>query len=330
VEDTLLSAVLLVTSACGAEPGKTESFEAHLARLHYGVAVRQKDKPNRLILEGTLGGKRVLFWVDTGWGLTALDERAARGLKSAAELGVILEDPILGPITNGVVMEKLGFGNSEFLNQPASIRRLEMDSNKMDVDGVLGMDFLLRNHCLVDCGNGRLYFRGEELATDESSELDEHLRKLGYMEVPMRWDFGYVIETRINNQDVRLVVDTGAFNSVLDETQISRLSLKTEKVRNPETGTMVAQDIGGRAAGVGEIGVHRTRVSTPISLQIGSHSLTASRFVIVNLKSWGIGVPENGATTHGLLGEDLLITNGALINCSGKKIWFRLAKAKSR
>jgi hypothetical protein len=284
-----------------------------------------------LVLEGVLREKRRLFLVDTGWGITTLDEATARGMKTLNEQGVVLEDPVLGPITNSVLMEKLTLGGSQFLNQPATVQRLEMDYSKMGVDGILGCDFLLRNFCLVDCGSGRLYFRSAKRSLEDSKMLEESLRRRGFTEVPMQADYGFTIDAKIKDMDVRWVVDTGAFFSVLDEPQVSRLSLTTEKVRKPETGTFVAPEITGRSAGVGAIGAHMSRITTPITLRIGARTWKNTRFLVVNLKSWGLGTPGRpGENVHGLLGEDLLISSGALIDFSSSKLWFSPEKPGSR
>ncbi len=81
------------------------------------------------LAECVLAGKKRLFLVDTGWGRTALNENAARGLKTLGELGVTLEDSFMGKLSDPsiVLMDKLSLGRAQFFNQPARVRNLRMD-----------------------------------------------------------------------------------------------------------------------------------------------------------------------------------------------------------
>jgi predicted aspartyl protease len=323
--------LVLGSLTAAAEKSNDSQLGDDLLRLGYSVAVGRKDRANKLVLEGVLGEKKRLFLVDTGWGITALDNTAARGLKTASDLGAVLEDPVLGQITESVVMEKLTLGGSTFLNQPAAVQKLEMDYLTTEENGVLGCDFLLRNFCLIDCGFGRLFFRSAARSVEQTKAMEESLRREGFIEVSMNRGYGFTVDSKIKNLGVRWVVDTGAAYSVLDETQIRRLSLMLEKVRAPETGTLVTHDISGRAAGVGKIGAHKFRVTTPNALQIGAREWKNVRFEVMNLENWGIGVPGKAwETVQGMLGEDMLISSGALIDCAGGKLWFRPAKATPR
>lgn len=318
-------------STCAAEKTKANQLEDYFARLGYGVAVCKPEKPNKLLLEGVVGSKKRVFLVDTGWEITALDEGSARGLKTLSELGVTIEGPIEYPGTESVLMEKLSIGASQFLNQPATVRKLELDFITKEQDGILGCDFLLRNFCLIDCGLRRVYFRSAPRSAEQSKAMEESLRVSGFVEVAMRGDFGYIINLETKNQEVPLLVDTGAVFSMLDESQVGRLSLTMEKRQAAETGTLIPDELSGRAVGVGTIGAHKFRVTTLSAMQIGPRAWKNAHFGVVNLKSWGVGVPGRlGDKIQGLLGADILMSAGALIDCEGGKIWFRPANAERR
>src|SRR5882762_5216412 len=141
------------------------SLEEFLKRLGYGSVPFKSDAHNRLRVDADLGnGKKRILFVDTGWRVTMLNEKSARGLKTLGELGVDLKDPYLGQVTNSsfVLVEKLMLGRAQFANQPARVGKHRMDYTQLPFDGVLGVDFLLRNFCLIDLSARRLYFRGSE------------------------------------------------------------------------------------------------------------------------------------------------------------------------
>jgi hypothetical protein len=138
---------------------------------------------------------------------------------------------------------------------------------------------------------------------------------------------GLCVDSEIKGQPVGLLVDTGAYFSVLDEAEISRLSLRMETSGTPATGSQIPTELTSRSIGVGSIGAHKLRVTTLSTLQIGARKWKNAHFGVVNLKSWGINVPgSEGAAIQGLLGADVLIKAGALIDCSSGTLWFRPEK----
>src|SRR5882762_3893706 len=80
------------------------SLDDYLKLLGYeGIEFKnsESDKP---VVQGVLNAKKRDFLVDTGWGLTSLDQPSARGCKTPAEMGVALEDTYLGTITNSSIV----------------------------------------------------------------------------------------------------------------------------------------------------------------------------------------------------------------------------------
>ena len=72
------------------------SLEEFLKRLGFGGVPFKTDAHNRLRVDADLGnGKKRVLFVDTGWHITTLNEKSARGLKTLGELGVDLKDPYL-------------------------------------------------------------------------------------------------------------------------------------------------------------------------------------------------------------------------------------------
>src|SRR5215471_17951775 len=104
----------------GAEPakGNLESYLQHLGYVGIGF---KRNLANQPLIDGELGGKKLVFLVDTGWGFTSLETATARGCKTLGQLGVTLEDQALGVLTNAslVLMDKFVLGQAEFFNQPA-------------------------------------------------------------------------------------------------------------------------------------------------------------------------------------------------------------------
>lgn len=319
----------LLAFISGAAPGLAADkqpggrLEDYLKRLQYASVPFEQSDSGEFLLESALSnGRKPAFLVDTGCTITTLNPKSSTGLKSPSERGVVLEDSHLGQLTNSsfVIVDELGLGAARFLNQPAKVKNLDLDYIQSNNDAILGLDFLVRNYCLIDCGGRRLFFRAAAPSEQQSKALAESLRRSGFVEINLSRGNALFMEARVNDKPVRLLVDTGGDFSVLDETQVSRLALKIEKREQPRTGTLIKEDYEARLIGIGKVGAHKMRVTT-IKLQLGSREWKAAHFGVVNLKAWNVSASQE--EVQGLLGRELLIQTGALIDPAGNKLWLQ-------
>ena len=310
----------------GADQSAGTRLDTYFRRLNYEGMNFRLDKDNQPLLDGEVGGQKCALLMDSGWGMTTLKGSAAKGLKTLDELGVVLEDSVLGPLTNSslVLVEKLVLGRAQFLNQPAKVEKLKADFIRLRFDGILGCDFFLRNHCLIDCGAQRIYFRSAKPSEQQSDALTQTLRRSGFIEIAIKLDDGLNIDARLNGEPVRLLLDTGSSLSLLDEAEAKRFSLNSIRHDQPELGTYIREDINVRIVGMGSIGAHQGWVATLRSLQIGSREWKDIHFGVTNLRAWGIEqLASAGQKVQGFLGMHLLMGEGALIDFASGKLWLR-------
>jgi predicted aspartyl protease len=314
----LLAAVFLATSATGqgAETTPKPTLESYLVRLGYESIPLEMTEGNHLMVRGVLQGKRRVFLLDTGWSKTTLDRSIARKLKTIGERGGSFEDSILGKLDNrSVLLLDLQLGQSTFTNQPAVSEKIQSDGQSIS-DGVLGADFLFRNHCLIDCPRKRLFVRGAAPPKEVRQALEVTLRLSGYQGIALDrdTDLALTVMAKANDHPIRLLVDTGAIYSVLDRSQTRRLSLRTIDTQT-------------RIVGVGRIGSAALHAATLNSLELGEFTLRDVMFGVTDLSSWGIGGRAESVTDmQGILGADQLFLNGALIDYTGLTLWLRPAQ----
>ena len=306
----------------GESSGKSE-LDAYFKLLGYEKVQLKGNEQNKLQIEGRLGEKKALFMVDSGWGLTTLDERAARGLKRLGDLGGTLEDGHFGTISDPTlaIIDKLVIGRAQFLNQPARVKKLEMEYVDTPYEGILGCDFFLRNYCLIDCARRCLYVRGAKLSEQQSNDMAETFKRSGFVEVPTDSMRALVAKVEINGHPADLLVDTGAWTSVLDEEQSKPLELIPYK--ESANGTHMLQEVTTKVVGVGKIGTHHMRVMTIKNFQLGSRKLQSIHFGVANLDAWG--KPDERKWV-GVLGEDVLEGQQALLDFSSGKVWLTRPK----
>ena len=235
----------LCTGGEAPENPKPVTLEAYLQRLGYGSIPLKRTEQNHLAVEGELAGKKAVFIIDTGNSVTRLDKKAGSRFKTLAERGLRLEDPNLGefPQTNFVLIDELKLGTARFPNQPATVMALghvatsiyEVGTSAYE-DCLIGCDFLLRHHCLVDCAGLRLYVRADKPSTDISTTLESSLRRSGYHETVLIPTQALVelCPASVNGVAVRLLVDSGSAFTILDDHRGRQSPLAKLRVSNTD------------------------------------------------------------------------------------------------
>lgn len=326
---------LLSTVQCGRCSGKESSdalsLEDYLKQLGYSGFDFENTDHRAPRLDASLGnGRKLRFLVDTGWGITSLTPSYARGFKTLGEVGGQLQDPVLGTITNEdmILIDKIVLGNgAQFSNQPARVRDIKADYVTLPYEGVLGLDFLMRNFCLIDCWKHRLYVRATELSSAHAEGMEQSLRQAGFSEVNLIQHGPLNLEARINDHPTRLLIDTGAVFNMLDYSQLKDLGLTLAHYSRPSTGSYIEQEANTSVIGTGNIGLQHLKITKLDSFQLGQRRWKGVYFAVGDLKEWGAAAPGTSREyIKGFLSQDFLAGHGALIDLSRRKLWIRASK----
>ena len=281
-----------ILGAAGAEPG---NLVATLKQLGYEQIELRRTGENHLFRFGQVNGRRRSCLVDTGWSFTTISTNTAQRLA-----------------TPGMV-DELKLGLVLLPNEPAVVQDLRVNGQPTAFDMVLGCDFLIRHHAVIDCAGRRLYLRREALASEPTNELAAALQRWGYIAAKMtrRDPLALTCAAKLNGRDVELLVDTGAMWSCLDTETARTLELRIFPSANQITG----------AAAAGKRGVGVTRVK---SFEMGGRETADVNFAVLALADWGLGT--NGqvlSRVGGILGGDELAAGAAVIDCGQLKLWRR-------
>jgi hypothetical protein len=199
---------------------KPQKLETYLQQLGYGAIHLKRTEQNHLAVEGELDGKKAVFLIDTGNSFTTLDTKTGKRFKTLAKLGIGLEDPNLGKFSgsNVVLVDEVKLGTARFPNQPANVvalahvatRAYERSTTAYE-DCLIGCDFLLRHHCLLDCAGLTLYVRADKPSTEMRAAFESSLRRSGYHETVLIQTPGLVelCPAMVNGVALRLLVDSG-------------------------------------------------------------------------------------------------------------------------
>lgn len=299
-----------LSRATAAEPAKPP-MQAYLEKLGF-TAIPLELKDNHHVLAGRLNGRSLKIMVDTGCSITTVSTAVGKRLKSIEETGRILDDPVLGKLKSGdfKLIEELELGPVKLQLLPARVSGLDSGGRRGE-DMIIGMDFLMRFHCLIDCLELRLYLRAEALPGPVTTALRGTFEKSGFKLVPAPLSQQLVMTCagRINGEPVTWLVDTGFFNTTIDNVTLGRLKLPQEFT-------------GWRAVGVGKTGSTKLRVTKLEEFDLGAVKHRWVDVGVAELSNWRVGQGKDDLLkADGILGMDQLVKHNSLIDCANGELW---------
>ncbi len=304
----------------GHVPTRLEPLAERLKQLDYERIELRRSGENRLYLFGKLDGRKRSVLVDTGWSYTTVSLAVAEKLRAHVATKPLPGDSVGGTndVAGNVRISRLGLARVSFTNQPALAQDMYCNGQRAPFDVVLGCDFLFRNFALIDCANRRLYARSTEPSRESQLELENLLRRSGFLAVELKRanPLALTCRVRLNGEPVDLLVDTGAVWSCLDADLAKALGLKLLPVPRQITG-------------VGTTGRRGFAVAKVNSVELGGVKMPGQNFAILELGDWGLATPGAALSgVRGILGAPELAAYCAIIDYHGLKLWLKPPSAR--
>jgi predicted aspartyl protease len=329
----LVSLVLLATAApfCAQGQQGGGTLTSTLAGQGLAGAKLERRYGNHLLVPVSINNRRGALMIDTGSPVTLIDRNSVNTFGLTAEK----TDSSIGGLF-GRAWERFGtskvksiaMGNCMVTNVPVAIADLSgmnpersvaatgshiSDSKAMaHLNGVLGAREMVKFGMIIDCTRQMLYINPNGASSAVSQSLASFLAGRGFTRVPMRLNANdhFDVEGALNGHATRFLVDTGSANTLID-TQVA-----------VKSGTGVTALTGYGAGGAGNMieGVNRTGVK---ELAIGNFKLANAEVVVAHV-SGDILLSKSAAESNaGVLGQDYLATNFAVIDMGGKALYLR-------
>lgn len=285
-----------------AEGGAPASLKAFLEHQGYGGSPLQR-RNNHLFVNSVINGNNTALMIDTGCPFTLIDRNSAHriGLESGGSKSAITN--IKGTSQPSAVsrIASLKMGNCTFQNVPVEIAS-EGDINRYarpHLDGLFGAHEMAKFGMVVDCSRQMLYVDPQGPSASTSQALASFLQGRGFVRVPMQFDSGHhlTVAAQINLRPVKLIVDTGAFTTVISAAYAEG------------AGASMDSQMSYRAASVGSQGIARLG-----ELSIGDFKVNNAEVFVANIHEMA------GA---GLVGEDYLSWNFGIIDLGGMNLYLR-------
>src|SRR5204863_5057659 len=321
----------MVTPFCarGQQPGGT--LTGTLASQGLAGAKLERRYGNHLLVPVSINNRRGALMIDTGSPYTLIDRN------SVNTFGLTVEktDSSVGGLF-GRAWERYGtskvksmaMGNCMVTNVPVAIADLSgmnpersaaatgshiSDSKAMaHLNGVLGAREMLKFGMIMDCTRQMLYISPDGATSVASQSLANFLVTRGFTRIPMRVNANdhFDVEGALNGHATRFIVDTGSANTLID----TRVAVKS--------GTGVTALAGYGAGGAGGLveGVNRTGVK---GVAIGNFKLANAEVVVAHVSGDVLLSKSATESNAGVLGQDYLSTNFAVIDVGGKALYLR-------
>ncbi len=285
--------------------------------LQFEALPLERSRQNHLLLRAFINGKPALLAVDTGAPVSAIatGRVAYYGLTPARDGSEIPTRLIINGKYNGVaIAHSLRLGALNLIDEPmvaidlATSSRAAKLMKEQAIDGIIGADILFPTQAVLDCTAQRLILKIDPSVRGGAPGLDYS----GFSRVPIQVSSGFnlYVDGSVNGTRARLLVDTGAFATLLHQPFVRRMKISTR--RSPYS-----------SAGVNlkERGVQFATISR---FSVGSVDMQRKEVGVIDLE----GLIRNSLLdasppVAGLLGSEILRHHNGIIDFGTRTLYLK-------
>jgi predicted aspartyl protease len=301
----MLILLAVVPLSISAAPKKRSAMQVpgyRAVRVHYGPM-------NKMIMYVRINGHPANLLVDTGSNQLILDAEAAElfGVRPSPHgLLYIRSTKIQGQTLPVGFVQNMSAGSMNFGTSLVTLRRSSRADAESAFDGVLGLDILLRHKALINCRTKLVFFKvdqarrinlGSVAASEKFTRVPIQREETGALTVPCS----------IRGQPTRLLVDTGAFVTILHEGFVKSLGLAAEPTR-------ISAQFGPGAS-------KRINAAKLDDFNIGAFKMPSEKFGVAPLPQFAL--QQGSSKIAGILGMDTLYTCHAIIDFDGMGLFLK-------
>jgi predicted aspartyl protease len=273
--------------------------------VHYGPM-------NKMIMPVRINGQSANLLVDTGSNQLILDAEAAESFgvrPSPRGLRYLRFTELQGQLLPVGFAQSISAGTMNFGGSPVTLRGSNHSrggGGAGHLDGVLGLDILFRYKALINCRTKLVFFK-----VDEARRINLGSAALSdkFTRVPIqREETGALtVLCSIRGQPMRLLIDTGAFVTILHERFVKSLGLAIEPTRI--------------SAQFGRGGSKKIDAAKIDDLHIGVFRMRPEKFGVAPLPQFAL--QQGRSKIAGILGMDTLYICHAIIDLDGMNLFLK-------
>jgi predicted aspartyl protease len=307
----LLVVALLALPAMAAPPPRRPSSAGALL---YEALPLIRSSQNHLLVRAEINGKPALLGVDSGAPVSAvaLNRRAYFGMAPITGRSAIPSKlSINGAFNSVAIARNLRLGALNLVDEPMVLVDLGgiRHSNKRDeIDGILGADILFPTKALLDCQRQILVLKINPTVPGTVPGFDFR----GYRGIPMHVSEGFnlYVDGSVNGKKAKLMVDTGAFATLLHSRFVRRMQIPLRDTPFSSSGVNLKQ--------------RGVQVATISRFSVGSLDMRSKDVAVINLE--GLihgGLLDASPPVAGLLGSEILRRYHGIIDFGTKTLYLK-------
>jgi predicted aspartyl protease len=276
-----------------------------------------RSRQNHLLLRAYINGKPAWLGVDSGAPVTAIAANRREyfgltGLPSASKLPSRLQ--INGAFNNVTIVRNMRLGSLNLVDEPVVIVNLGGSARgaraveEQQIDGILGADVLFPTKAVLDCQRQLLVLNMDPDLPGRAPGINYR----GFKAVPIQVSEGFnlYVDARINDKPARLMVDTGAFATLLHRPFVRQMRIPMRQTPYSSAAVNLKQR-----------GVDIARIR---KLSVGSIDIVGREVGVVDLE--GLihdGLLQGSPPVVGLLGAEILNRHHGIIDFGTKTLYLR-------
>ncbi len=285
--------------------------------LQFEALPLERSPQNHLLVRALINGKPAILGVDTGAPVSAIavQRRAHFGVTAnPATSKIPTRLSINGQFNSVVIAHRLTLGALNLMDEPLVAvdlgggRRSGRLLNEPEIDGILGADILFPTKAVLDCEKQLLILKMDPSAPGTVPGVDYR----GMRGIPMHVSSGFnlYVDGSLNGRAARLMVDTGAFTTLLHSRFVRQMRIPLRNSPFSSAGVNLKQ--------------RGVQLATISRFSIGSVDLQSSEVGVINLE--GLihgGMLEARPPVAGLLGSEILRRNHGIIDFGTNTLYLR-------
>lgn len=307
----LLAAAFIAPPALAASPRRQHS---NAGALLYEALPLIRSSQNHLLVRAEINGKPALLGVDSGAPVSAvaLNRRAHFGLAPITGRSSIPSRlSINGAFNSVAIARNLRLGALNLVDEPmvlVDLGGMRHANKKDEIDGILGADILFPTKAILDCQRQVLILKINPSVPGTIPGFDFR----GFHGIPMHVSEGFnlYVDGTVNGKKAKLMVDTGAFATLLHTRFVRRMQIPLRDTPFSSSGVNL------KTRGV--------QMATISRFSIGSVNLRSNDVGVINLEGLIHGpLLDASPPVAGLLGSEILRRYHGIIDFGTKTLYFK-------
>ena len=309
----LLSGLLLIWPLCAS----AENSNRDDTGPQYEALPLIRSRQNQLLLHAVINGRDAWLAVDSGSPMSsiALNRRQHFRLSEIptnSDLPSRLQ--INGAMNNLAVVHHFQLGGIDILDVPvvaldlAGARRAARLLEDQQVDGLLGADILFPTNAVLDCQRRLLILKIDAPRNEPTPGID--LKGFNAVPIEVSEGFNLYVNARINGMAAKLMVDTGAFATLLHRSFVQQMKIPMRQT-----------PFGSALVNLRHKGIQMARIR---ELTVGAITITGKEFGVTDLQGlFQERLLRGKRPVAGLLGPEILKENHGVIDFGTRTLYMR-------